>query len=67
MTNAEKIKEAIAIGFDYGGYDGAHHKAWTIDQMLRVLLGDKYDKFVAEYENGEDGPKTFEWDCGIAP
>ena len=89
-----KAKKRIAKALEkarYGGEDGAHHKQWVIDQMLRELTGcpvnlkqgidyngkpytfkslgesDEYLQWVAEYEEGEDGPHTYEWDTGIAP
>lgn len=58
---------ALSLAVSYGGIDGDHHKAWVIDQMVRVLAGDEYDKLVAEAKDGEDGPNTYEWDCGVAP
>jgi hypothetical protein len=48
---------AIEVALNCGQTDGAHHKMWVIDQMLRVLVGDRY----------EDGPGTYEWDEGIMP
>lgn len=62
-----KIKEALRLALEFSGYDGDHHKAWAIDQMVRVLAGDYYSEFVALYEIGEDGPNTYKWDEGIAP
>jgi hypothetical protein len=62
-----KIEQAIKLAVEYGGIDGAHHKNWVIDQMVRVLAGEKYEEIVREACNGEDGPDTYEWDCGIAP
>ncbi len=59
----QRIDKATEIAYQYAQIDGAHHKMWTIDQMLRELLGDGYDKFVKEYE--EDG--EYKWDIGIAP
>lgn len=67
MTDAEKIEAAIALAFQYGGIDGAHHKMWTIDQMVRILAGGRYEAMVKEANDGEDGPDTYEWDAGIAP
>jgi hypothetical protein len=67
MTPEEKIETAIDLGFDYGSIDGDHHKMWVIDQMLRVLTGDKYDALVADAKAGEDGPETYSWDEGVAP
>ena len=62
-------KKALELARDYGGTDGAHHKQWVIDEMVRALCGgdDQYRIWVANYEAGEDGPKTYEWDEGIAP
>lgn len=67
MTDADRIQAAIDIAVQHGGHDGAHHKDWVIDQMVRELAGDRYDKIVAEACNGEDGPETYTWETGIAP
>lgn len=63
----DSIQAAIDMAVSYGGIDGGHHKAWVIDQMVRILAGDDYDKVVAEAKDGEDGPETYGWDEGIAP
>lgn len=68
MTDRELIiDKAIKLAVQYGGIDGAHHKAWVIDQMVRVLAGDDYERIVTEAKAGEDGPETYEWDEGIEP
>ena len=61
------VEKALEIATRYGQIDGAHHKAWTIDQMVRALTGEGYDDFVKEHCTGEDGPATYAWDEGIAP
>ncbi len=33
------VKAALEMAIRYGGTDGAHHKAWVIDQMVRALTG----------------------------
>lgn len=66
-TDADRIELAIELGFEYGGYDGDHHKMWVIDQMLRLLLGDGYESRVEAETGDEDGPGAFRWDTGIAP
>ena len=33
----DRIEKAIELGFKYGSTDGAHHKMWVIDQMIRIL------------------------------
>lgn len=60
-------KKALEIARTYGGIDGAHHKDWVIDQMVRALTGDEYDAFVKAACAGEDGPDTYSWSEGIAP
>lgn len=66
-NDAERIELAASVGFEYGRYDGDHHKMWVIDQMLRILLGDRYEEQVVAFKSGEDGPETYSWDTGIAP
>lgn len=61
------IIAALEIAHDYGQTDGAHHKTWVIDQMVRALMGDDYEAWAAAYMDGEDGPETYFWDEGIAP
>lgn len=58
-----KIEELVFLG----SIAGDHHKAWIIDQILRIVTGDNYEQWVKEFEDGEDGPHTYEWDVGIAP
>jgi hypothetical protein len=50
-----------------GSVDGAHHKQWALDQIVRVVKGPAYDAWRDDYCSGEDGPETYEWDEGIAP
>ncbi|WP_326554626.1 hypothetical protein [Micromonospora sp. NBC_01813] len=58
-----QIAEALAIAFKHGGYDGAHHKAWVIDRMVRALTGgEHYAAWIKGYE--QDG--EYEWERGVA-
>jgi hypothetical protein len=57
MNDKDNINKAIELAYRYGTIDGAHHKMWVIDQMCRILLGDKYK------EMNLDG----EWNEGIPP
>ena len=66
MDDKQRIRRAMDIIERYGGTDGAHHKAWVIDQVARILVAD-YTKWVAYMKEGEDGPDSYEWDEGIAP
>lgn len=63
----EKIKEALNIAWSYGQIDGAHHKMWVIDQMVRVLCGNDYEKWIKAYETPFGGNDYYKWDAGIAP
>jgi len=67
-AESNKIDKAVEIISDYGGIDGGHHKQWVLDQVLKTLMGASvYQKWLVAYNNGEDGPDTYEWDHGIAP
>jgi hypothetical protein len=41
-TDAERVQLALGLISEYGQDDGAHHKAWVIDQAVRALTGDGY-------------------------
>jgi len=72
VTNLSLAKEkqqndAIGIAVRFGGFELAHHKSWVIDQMVRSLSGNDYEKVVKEARSGEDGDNSYSWDEGIAP
>lgn len=67
MNRTERIAAALDLALKYGGIDGAHHKAWVIDQMCRVLTQEGYEDFVREAKDGDEGPETYDWDEGIPP
>ena len=67
MDDTQRVTAAIEIISKYGGIDGGHHKQWVLDQVMRILLHDCYDEWLATYCKGEDGPDTYSWDTGIAP
>jgi hypothetical protein len=57
------VETAVEIIERYGMIDGAHHKQWILDQILRTLLGDGYEKWIEKYNVPEYQP----WDTGITP
>lgn len=57
----------IATFIIQANFDGAHHKQWVLDQILRYIAQENYDKLIAWANDGEDGPNTYSWDEGIAP
>jgi hypothetical protein len=69
LALTERTDKAIQMAVSCGGIDGSHHKDWVIDQMVRILAGsdEQYQKIVADACDGEDGPKTYSWEEGIAP
>ena len=83
FKKTKAIEKALEYAYRYGQIDGAHHKQWVIDQMVRALLESptvdeiqgeslKYKKLIKDYEHlSNDGKyeeeKIYEWDIGIAP
>ena len=67
IGDAEKIKAAIDLAMRYCGIDGAQHKTWVIDQMVRLLAGENYVEIVRAACAGEDGADTYSWEEGSAP
>lgn len=65
----ERIKDASDLAMQYGMIDGAHHKQWVIDQMLRTILGPLYDEWrhKVEHATDEEGELYPLWDDGIPP
>jgi len=52
--NKEKmIEHALQIAVRYGGIDGAHHKDWVIDQIVRALTNCPIEEKVSEDCRGE--------------
>lgn len=66
-TDKQRIDQALEVIERFGGIDGAHHKTWVIDQVVRKLTGNKYEQWVKKMKAGDDGPETYEWDEGIPP
>ena len=64
-----RLCKALSVIFQYGQIKGDHHKAWVLDQVVRILLNnpEMYQNFLTYYKDGEDGPETYEWYTGIAP
>lgn len=63
------IKKALSIAWSYGQIDGAHHKMWVIDQMVRALCENEkeYADWVEAYETPLTEDDYYVWDKGIAP
>lgn len=61
----ETVMEAVDVALRYGMVDGAHHKQWVIDQMLRRLLGNEYPLYVGSVRSVSGDWR--DWDEGMAP
>ncbi len=59
----ERMRIALALACCYARIDGAHHKDWVLDHMVRALTGPEYAAWVAEYEEGG----KYAWETGTAP
>lgn len=72
VTDSDRIKTALQKILDFGGIDGAHHKQWLLDQVVRILTtnDDDYKRWVKEFQ-GEWQEDTesweYEWDAGTPP
>jgi len=65
MTEAERIQKAVELVVRFGGFEGSHHKQWVIDQVVRILLEERYEPWLAEMNS--DPEEYDRWDHGIAP
>ena len=57
---AQSVERALAIANGYSYIDGAHHKNWVINEMVKALTTEEWRK-----EHGWDDPDWLE-EC-IAP
>lgn len=62
----EAIDKIIDLVIDGLGIDGGHHKQWFLEQILRAIVGDEYDRVARELTTGSDGI-VYGWEAGIAP
>jgi hypothetical protein len=60
----QMVGAAIEVVERFAGIDGEHHKQWVIDQMMRCLLGDEYERWVKDRNSDTEYEP---WDVGIAP
>lgn len=82
MTPEERLAGALEVISKYGYIDGAHHKQWVLDQVVRYITdcpvvnmtardGHTYDALGESEEYlawaGSDDEDYDDWDRGIAP
>lgn len=68
-TASGKIKNALDFIRDEACTETELNSQWSLDRVVFLLTGSEtsYNKFVKEYNLGEDGPNTYEWPKGEAP
>lgn len=69
LSDKEKLDEVMNLIMTHN-CDGGHHKQWLLDQIVRTIQGDNYEKwrYDFEYGDGEGGhypDKFYSWDEGI--
>lgn len=73
QPTSEQLSEAITRALEFvwanAGVDGAHHKQWVIDQIVRILTlsPEGYRQWVTQYEEVDEWGDQQDWDSGIAP
>jgi hypothetical protein len=60
----KQIFDCLNCAFRYSEIQESHHRKWVIDQMVRILLKDKYFEIIREYNSDNEYPL---WDEGISP
>jgi len=53
-ADADRATLAMHIISRYGQIEGAHHKAWVIDTVAKILLGTPLAFTLAKWDNGEE-------------
>jgi hypothetical protein len=72
LKEADDLRQRIAAAVDLiercGWIEGEHHRQWLLDQVLRALLAEGYDAWVAAYNAPDaDGEAGLPWEVGIPP
>lgn len=60
----KNVAEALESAMCGMSTDGAHHKQWYLDQIVRALTREMYESCVQDFEQ-KFGRGS--WDAGIAP
>lgn len=74
---ADRLYRITELVRQYGCIDGAHHKQWVLDQIVRAAYGmkmgeapnEKYKEWVKEVlgEMDENGEYEYWYDYGVPP
>ena len=61
----DRIDKALDWAIQYGRIEGDREKAWIINQMIRALTGDEYDRITSEVNS--DRPSDFQCVLNFIP
>ena len=61
------VTALLELAERYADTDGAHHKQWVIDQMIRLLLQDDYRIWRAAEDQERRAQDRPLWNEGVAP
>lgn len=69
---SDSKQKALDFIFQYGGFDGSHHKQWVLDQVVRILTetDEKYNQWTKEFQGELDSTGEYEygeWEKGSPP
>lgn len=62
-----RVRRAVRVVERFGSTDGAHHKQWLLDQVLRVLLDDGYPFWRKRFDAESRALDYEAWDEGTPP
>ena len=60
LLNAQNL--ALGVAWDFGDAEGASHRQWVINEMVKALTGHGYESWVADWEEDHPG---YDWDRGV--
>lgn len=68
----EKIDRIDDLILTYGHLTDTEKQVWVLDQVIRIIHGENYDKWVEEYElpvmeDDEGRVLKYDWDTGVEP
>ncbi len=64
---ATRYSETLDLLDRCGSIEGEEHARWCLDQVVRLMTGDRYAQWVADHRRGDDGPDAYPWDVGVEP
>ncbi len=67
LVVAGKADHALELAYRFGRFDGEGNKAWLVDQMVRALMGCRYEAWVKSVQLDGGDFLVYTWDEGTEP